>query len=451
MLGPMLPLRCASGAAPAVLLALAAVACDRTTAPPRNAILISIDTLRADHLGCYGYALPTSPRIDVFAREGVVFEATQSTAPWTLPAHASLLTGLWPSRHGARTVRDGLAPGVATLATRLSVHGYDTAAFVNSFFLGPGFGLERGFARFDQIEEDHSPRGAAPGIVDTALAWLDQPRDRRFFLFLHFFDVHSDYRSEPAIEALFVEQRGPEDGTTRQIRGLAALTSRPPEAVELLSRLYDAGIRQLDLELGRFLDALERSGRASDTLVVVTSDHGEEFGEHGSLLHGSTHYEEMLRVPLLLRGPGLPAGLRIDTPVSLVDVAPTLLDVLGVGPDGAPDGRSLRPLWEGRGADGEDPRALIAEAAPALEGDRLVAVRMGPYKLVVDESDGSRALYDLTSDAGEREDVAADHAYLVDHLSRVAEQRAVRRAGGPVLPLPAKRRAQLRALGYAVE
>jgi arylsulfatase A-like enzyme len=341
---------------------------------------------------------------------------------------------------------------VPTLATTLSPHGYDTAAFVNHFYVGAHFGFQRGFARFEYVESDYSQRGAAPGIVDAALAWLDQPRDERFFLFLHFFDVHSDYRSRPEIEALFAEQRGPEDGTAKQIMGLAALASPSAEAVALLSQLYDAGIRQLDQDLGRFLDAFEQSGRSSDTILVVTSDHGEEFGEHGGVSHGRTHYEEVLRVPLLMRGPGLPAGVRIDTAVSLVDVAPTLLDLLGIRPDGALDGRSLRPLWEGTGATDEEPRAVFAEAAPAPEGDQLVSVRMGPYKLVVDESDGSRALYDLSIDAGEGEDVAADHPDLVDRLSRrVAEHRAARRAGRPVLPLTAERRAQLRALGYAAE
>lgn len=422
----------------------------------RNLLLISVDTLRADHLGSYGHPRPTSPWLDALAAEGVLFEEALATAPWTLPSHASLLTGLYPSRHGVRTLHHALPREVPTLASRLTGEGYATGAVINQFYLTRHHEVVRGFEEVVPLASDQTARGAARRIARKGLQWLGD-REEPWFLFLHFFDVHSDYRSRPQVERRFVRRRSPKEGSTLQLMeisdGLEPLTD---ERAERLARLYDAGIRQLDGELERLFAALERRDRLAETLVVVTSDHGEEFGEHGGVSHGRTHYREMLHVPLLLRGPGIPAGRRVDEPVSVVDVVPTALDLLGVEPPPDLDGRSLRPLWTGK-AEGSgaralgEPRALFAEAAPGTTEDTLAAVRVGRYKLVVDQRSGERELYDLRADPAERDDLSAERPALADRLERrLAAHRARQRPPRRAEDLPPRRLEHLRALGYVV-
>jgi arylsulfatase A-like enzyme len=437
----------------ATLLAfsLATLACGAAERP-RNAVLVSIDTLRADHLGCYGHPLPTSPHLDALASDGVLFEDVSSTAPWTLPAHASLLTGLYPNRTGVRTLHHALPADVDTLATRLALQGFETMAVVNSLYLTRASGLDQGFARFEAIPEDQSAEGAAAHIVDTALAWLAKPPPAPFLLFVHIFDVHSDYRSRAEVERLFTERRSPVEGSSAQLMRLVGRGASPrAERAERLSRLYDAGIRQVDDELGRLFAALGSGERAADTLVVVTSDHGEEFGDHGSVLHGGTQHREILHVPLIMHGPGVPAGVRVSTPASLVDVVPTVLDLLGIAPPADLDGRSLRASWAEPRASGAT-RPLFAEAAPAVRGDTRLAVRLGRYELLVDDAAGTRALYDLETDPRETRDVAAEQPSEVERLAGLlAAHRSTLRQGARSGPISDAQLRQLRALGYVVD
>jgi arylsulfatase A-like enzyme len=435
-----------------VLLAGLLPACHADpTAVARGAVLISIDTLRADHLGLYGESLPTSPRIDAFAREGVVFETVRSTAPWTLPAHASMLTGLYPSRHGARTASHSLADDVPTLAEILSARGFATAAVVNGGFLNPRFGLDRGFGEYVLVPSAEDRRkGAAPGIASWAIAWLERHAHGRFFLLVHVFDVHSDYHSERRFERIFAPREGRFDGSTEQM-GLVNhgdLQISPAQA-EHLSRLYDAGIRQLDHDLSPLLDYLADPARTRSTLVVVTSDHGEEFLEHGGLLHTRTHYEELLRVPLILRGAGLPAGRRVEAPVSLVDLAPTLLARLGVEapPELALDGRDLAPLWSGE-ASVSDGRLFFAEAAPSLDSDTLRSVTDGRYKLIRNLETGSAELYDLAEDPGEQHDLIGRESAVAAELGAALDRFSETQRLGRPLEIPEEMQEELRALGY---
>ncbi len=429
-----------------VLCAVLAVGC--RPHPAENAILISIDTLRPDHLGLYGHERPTSPNLDRFAAGGAVFEQALSTAPWTLPAHASMLTGRYPSRHGLRTDQHRLRADVATLADCLHPRGFVSAAFVNSAFLLPRSGLNRGFDTYELVPEKETPRGRAALITRLALDWLEAHRRERFFLFLHYFDVHSDYASLERYERRFAPEHGRLSGRTLELRLIrAGLVSIGAEDAEHLARLYDAGIRQLDDNLAPLLAWLEGAGRLEDTVVALTSDHGEEFLEHGSVLHGHTHYEELLRVPLVLRGASVPAGARIRTAVSIADVMPTLLGVLGVpAPDGL-DGRDLRGLWEAPGAMARD-RPLFAETS-AVHTEGLSSVRMGRHKLIHDLRTDRSELYDLEQDPLEGRDLASERLGVLEELRALLRELAGESVPSEQAPprSPAVEE-RLRALGY---
>jgi arylsulfatase A-like enzyme len=427
-----------------------ALACTRDEeSTPRNLILISLDTVGAKHLGAYGHDRPTSPNLDAFAADGILFENAIAPAPWTLPSHASLFTGLYPNLHGARILESSLADDVPTLAGVLSDHGFASAAFVNGIFMAEIFGLARGFDTYEFIPEDHSARGAASRISDRALAWLEEQRGRRAFLFVHYFDVHSDYRSQARFERLFDARRDLVNGTTDQllevIRGEIALG---PNEVEALERLYDAGIRQLDDDLGQLFAQLASRGWLEDSLIIVTSDHGEEFMEHGRVLHTRSHYDELLRVPLIFRGPSLPGGLRVATPVSLVDVAPTVSGLLGVPFPAGGDGRDLRPLWESPGSPPAE-RLIFSEGGPSHKVDAYRSVRDERHKLWIDLETGRQELYDWLEDPGEVRNLLSERPDVAVRLGAAIEARAEQRRDNPHTPqLPPETEEQLRQLGY---
>jgi arylsulfatase A-like enzyme len=421
-------------------------------APPRpkNLVLVSIDTLRASLLGCYGYARPSSPTLDALAQRGVLFERALATAPWTLPSHASLLTGLYPSHHGVRRAGAVLPADVVPWAERLRALGFATAAVVNSRWLAEESGLQRGFDDFLQVD-DAVDRREPSAVGAFAEGWLAQGRREPFFLFVHFYDVHSHYWSLPAYEAQFLRPYGgPVDGSTAQLRAVRDGELALGKAdVRHLVDLYVAGIRQLDDVLARFVGVLRSEGLLESTLLVITSDHGEEFLDHGGVMHGRTQYEEVLRVPLILAGPGVPAGVRVREPVSLVDVLPTASALLGhAAPEGL-DGLDLGPLWQGpRASLGE--RMLFSEADWRNEEDDVLrAVRFGRWKLVHDRRTGARRLYDLARDPRERVDVQADHPELVARLAAALDElaRGAREASVPGALEPEEIE-RLQALGY---
>jgi arylsulfatase A-like enzyme len=416
-------------------------------APPPRVVLVSVDTLRADHLGVYGYGRPTSPGIDALAREGILFEDVSAPSPWTLPSHASLLTGLYPTRHGLKAHDRYLPSTVPTLAALLGRAGFVTAAVVNSYNLGPRFGLDRGFQEFLYVEERADQVEPSTRITDQATAWLRQHRDRRLFLFVHYYDVHSDYRSRPHYEEQFVSPyRGPADGTTAQLmayrEGRVRLARK--DAAHLVD-LYDAGIRQMDDELQRLVSFLREEKLIDGTLFVLTSDHGEEFLERGGVLHGRTQFQEVMRVPLLMRGPGLPAGRRDPAPASLLDVMPTVLALLQVDAPASLDGEDLLRAGANR-----DARYLFGEADHNnAQPDITRAVRHRGYKLHFDRLSGRRMLFDLGRDPGERDDrAAAEPAVVADLKARLDRFMQIRGEAGPPARLTPEEVEKLRSLGY---
>lgn len=387
------------------------------TPAARNLVIITIDTLRADRVGTYGYAPARTATMDRLARDGVKFTHAYATAPITLTSHASLMTGRYPAGHGARHNGMRLDLKTPTLADRLSQAGFATGGFVAAYPLDRRFGLIKGF----QTYGDHMPpsrNGRAvnerPGraVVDEALAWLARHRGTRFFLWVHLFEPHAPY-GDPA------DPRG----LTPQVR-------------------YDNEVAEADVQAGRIIDALGPD-RLS-TLVVVAADHGEAFGEHGEVGHSIFVYDTTLRVPLILSGGGLPRDRTIADPVALIDVAPTVLRMLGVASFDA-DGIDLAPALNGLSLPARD---LYAESfAPLLDfgWSPLQSLRSRQWKYI----EAPRPeLYEIVQDPGETRDLSKSEAASLTAF----HDRTVRQAGGVLQTessIDPETRARLQALGYA--
>jgi arylsulfatase A-like enzyme len=429
-----------------------------------NVLLVSIDTLRADHLGSYGYARETSPFLDGVAESGVRFDTAFSTSSWTLPAHGSLLTSRLPHGHGADHAGARLHASVPTLAEVLRGAGYRTAAVVSWFYVSRRYGFDRGFEHFEERlpeAESLAESARAAEVVDAAMRWLDTA-DEPFFLFVHIFDPHIHYDPPEPFASMFdPDYEGSIDGRLETLRpyisgrGAAAktLAQRDRDHVEAL---YDGEIRYVDAQLERLFSGLDAGVRAR-TLTVVTSDHGEEFGEHGSMEgHQWTLYDEVIRVPLLLRGPGVEAGV-VDALVSTLDIAPTLLDLLGVAAPDSFAGHSLRPLL----ADGAPVRELVF--AETRRMNRRFALRDPRRKLVYTQPgrtpfgepiQGGFELYDLVSDPAEQRNLWPEERLTARPL--VADLEAFmaqigRDSGAPPpdrVEFGRDERDRLRALGY---
>ncbi len=418
-----------------------------------NILLISIDTLSPRMLGCYGYDRSTSPFIDKLAAEGGMFEAAYATSPWTLPSHASLLTGLYPRNHSLKSHRWKLPQGVVTLAGYLRSRGFVTAAVVNAHNVGQRYGLDRGFNQFELVPMNIKEIGPT-AVEDRAHIWLDQVMKKPFFLFLHFYDIHSDYVSLQEYEDMFVSPfyDGPFDGTTRQLLSYWK-EEIPVDSTDRqhLIDLYVSGIRQIDDGIERIFQHLEQLGLDETTLIVITSDHGEEFFEHGSVLHGRTQYEEVMRVPLIIRGPGVAAGRRIPGSVSLIDVMPSIVSYLGLPPLEGVDGLDVSLLWSGEDSTSRSPvRFIFGEADHNNEYEDMTrSVRFGRYKLILNRITGEYQLYDIEAGPRELEDMADAQPEVADFLLRqLTEFMKDERAGVELPTLSRDKREELEALGY---
>jgi arylsulfatase A-like enzyme len=475
----------------AAILALAAVACPEREGTPPNVILISADTLRADHLNVYGYdERPTSPRIDALAAEANLFEVHVAAAPWTTPSHLSLLTGLTPTRHGVtggdRALRDALhgdgvlhrlPASIETLAEALAAQGWSTGAFTGGTTLDPRIGFGQGFGVYDTSMVKLNREK-----VDRVLRWIDS-QEEPFFLFWHTFEVHAPYVAPTFLEDVLPGPRAralgsrlqalPEKGGWIQVRAAKrVMRSHHAYTPEVARALYDGGIRSFDRWLGELLDFLDERGLDERTLLVLTSDHGEQLGEAGRPapfgdgfynVHGHTLHEELVHVPLIIRLPGQKAGRRIPDVTSAIDVMPTILDLLGLPIPPVVQGRSLRPLWE---APGEwKPRAALSESLS--EGEEMKGLRGDRYKLVLSipassvqargrsfvPPDAAASLFDLMRDPGERHDLlgaesegpAAQRAQQMDRELRGRLEAAGAPETGVVAPETLE---GLRALGY---
>jgi len=433
-------------------------------APRRGArlVLISIDTLRPDHLGCYGYERQTSPFIDGLAAESLVFDDVYSHSNNTAPSHLTMLSGVLPGVHGVDHRSPAApAPDVPLLAELLAARGYDTAAFADGGYVSAPFGFARGFDRFASAYEPFDRK------LDGIEQWIEAAGDGPAFLFVHTYGVHAPY-VPPSGHALFadsdyagvlrsrvmglqtrVEVGGGVDAMGAMMESFWEGTSDFDEQDRrYLVDVYDECIHGVDAGVGRLLAALDAAGWMDDAWIVLTSDHGEAFREHGTFQHRQL-YQEELRVPLIIRPPGgLPVSRRVAATAGLADLAPTLLAALGIEVPRAMQGRSLMPL------SGLVPRAVLSAAG---EGDEFHARVHDGRKLLL-RSGGRREAYDLHADPRESHDLlhADDEPeWVAEWAAALAEGRAEddalrARLGDPrpLEGLDAELLDTLRALGY---
>ena len=408
------------------------VSCQRPRAPapqslrPYNVVVITIDTLRPDHLHCYGYGRIETPTIDRIAHSGVLFENGVTQTPLTPPSHASIFTGLNPPSHKVRDTGGFiLSPSTPTLASLLQEKGWYTAAFVSSAVLKKRFGFDHGFAVYDdkmprpgnrqEFLEDAERR--AGDTVDRAVKWLDSRSDKPFFLWVHLYDPHTPY-DPPS-----------------------------PFREQYKDRPYDGEIAYADRELGRLMDSLGRKSPPEKTLVAVLSDHGESLGEHGEYSHGVFLYDATLRIAYLLSGPGVPSGQRVTQQARTIDLLPTILELMGSPAPAGVEGASLVPLFSGKDAGTAVSYAETLFPKINLGWAELRGIRTNQWKYI---RAPKPELYDLRQDPRETHNVLAEHPYEVRKLE--AQLAAVTRSAGAekveTTPMDERTLAQLKSLGY---
>ncbi len=446
-----------------------------------NIIFILVDTLRADRLGCYGDPRGLSPTMDALAGEGVMFERTIATAPWTLPSVASFFCGYYPSVHKVTSYQEALRSAqvagkvryfgeqFTTLAEILRANGYETAGFSANPFVTAKFGFAQGFEHFDSSFAANTTPGRV--VNAAALQWLRQRKsDKPFFLYLHYMDVHDPYKAdaeyvEPLVDAVrrMADKRlltAAERQRHRRFFAKSAVAYRNNPRHRALFRYaeywrarYDAGVPQINAYLADLRGQVERLGLWADALVIVTADHGEALGEHHIWAHGLSAHQDQLHVPLILRWPHhLPAGKRIRRTVRLFDVMPTILDLVGIRPPDGIQARTLAGLIRGGGA--YDAIAL-AEAVKQRPQEKALVV--GKWKLLAFMAKNRYELYDLDADPLERHDLAADQpdqlARLRGLLARQLEENAAlgRDVKAQSTGISAQERARFQALGYFEE
>jgi arylsulfatase len=450
-----------------VLALVGFVARDRAYAPHRpDVVMIAIDTLRADHLHCFGNDWIRTPHLDALARDGVRFTRCYATAPWTLPSFASIFTGLTPSHHGAvGGTREVLDDRFTTLAEHLGRAGYRTNGAVSVKWLTLPFGTAQGY-NCELPLESPGPLEGGPLVTALGRAMFDLPRDKPLFTFLHYFDAHAPYAPPPPFARMYYEgdERAPGVPVLDFLRSTAnAAPNRGGGMYDWLAgvtdlqfpaREYAAGVSYTDDHVGQIVAELKRRGRYDDTLIIVVADHGEHLGEHGLWFTHALPYQETLHVPLLVKLPhGRAAGRLIDAPVSTLDILPTLLDWLDLPAAEEGDGRSLRNLVEGH--DRGDASLLVAEQGSEPDNFSKSLI-VWPWKTIYFRTPAGERyeLYDLGRDPDEQHDLAASHP---DDLARLSvrlralfeEQRPISAAAasGPA-ELDARARRQLRSLGY---
>lgn len=431
-----------------------------------NVIVVTIESLRADHLGCYGYELPTTPHLDRFAGEAIRFDHAYAITSWTLPSHAALLTGLYPGAVQVTEPHDKLSDSYVTLAERLAEAGYHTAAFVSGPFLRAPYNLNQGFSLYDDGPSAVTQETAHGDVTNPAMergvtGFLRSAPEEPFFLFAYFWDVHYDFIPPAPYDTMFVAEGMEPFDASRFEWNAEIRPDMSPERLRYVVSQYDGEIRSTDEMFGRLFGVLREEGLWEKTAILITSDHGEEFFEHGAKGHKHNLHVETLQVPMLFKPPGEVRPAVDGRVASLLDVAPTVLDLCGLG--GARDlpGRSLL------GPSESAPAELFHELSLTYYGYVIgggyvgtktfdsFALRRGDHKYVRHPRQGGERLYDVVRDPAETRDLSDSLAaelplfregveeYLAGNETIAGEHGESGEAA-----LSAEERERLEALGY---
>jgi len=437
----------------------------------QNVILISVDTLRADHLGCYGYERETSPHIDTLAQEGVTFLNTYASSPWTLPSHVSLLTSLHGVRHQVYHDNESMDPILVTLADVLRQYGLFCAAFTGGGFVSSIYGFSKGFDTYSEDAGNVFSQDSAEHLFYLVSEWLDSHKDKGFFLFMHTYQPHNPYDCPYPYKTMFLN----EEAKWRHLDLMNFLGGKPgifkaltEEERQNVIDLYDGEIRYTDEKLiGPLVEKLKKTGIYDQTMIVFTSDHGEEFYDHQGWGHGHSLYDESLKVPLVIKFPGSRfKGKRILNFVSLVDIFPSILEELGIRLRGLEmDGESLFPVI--RGGEKEN-RMFFADIASNVLDSHIpqrISTNRGEEKLILNDKFSKEDLkfflspplalnpvevYDLIQDPKEQRNIADRRSELanqmIQEINKIYKEAKRRKTGK--LEIDEELRRKLKALGY---
>jgi arylsulfatase A-like enzyme len=447
--------------------------------PLRNVVLVSLDTLRADRIGAYGNPHGMTPNLDGFASQATSFEHAYAHFPNTLGSHASLFTGRYPSQHGLKTsYLNAFGPEVTSLARAFEGSGYATAGFTENAFVSSDFGFGFGFERYHNgPENDPDERfpGRSEATFQRGIEWLEQRPKAPFFLFLHTYDVHQPYMPKGArIEQVMADQGAEYEGRFEKYCGGLVEIAYNARTLELgeedlrqIERLYDAEVVELDAQVGQLLSELKRLDLDASTLVVLLSDHGEEMNEHGLIGHGESLFDEVMRVPLMFRLPGVvPAAKRVAPRIGLIDVGPTIAELAGIDPPFAPGPQRSRASWILGEPDASEAGPVFAElskSTSACEGEErgsfrtcavdLLSIRDAEYTYLHAATTGEEMLFRFPADSAEQHDVAAELPEVAARYRQLADDyRAQMRQSKPAtreVDIDPSTRDKLKALGYA--
>ena len=429
-----------------VFLVVSFLNCNKKSPPPRpNIILIVADTLRSDHLGCYGYLKNISPHLDEFSKDSLLFENAYAPIPSTLPSHVSIVTGLYPDVHQmfdeANNLDAGLykelSPRFSTIAEKLKEIGYKNIGIVSSIWLKDSFGFGRKFDYYHRVHESLTPSVKINEKVFTWLGWLMGEEQPKFFMFLHYYDPHSDpyikgknelpyYAPPPYFEKYCEGQSGilqiqnnvNSYATSFLMYSNVNRMRIEDDQVESIISLYDAGVAFFDSQIGKLFSELKRRGLYDQSLIIFTSDHGEEFREHGEFIHNQI-YEENIHVPLMIKFPGGRfANEKVESPVELIDIKSTILDYLEVPISSHVQGKSLLSLID------KSPKSanivICRQKTPA--GNKIYSLRDGRFKLIYNFHTLESELYDLNVDSLEKSNIAVSNKEEVARLQNKLEK-----------------------------
>jgi len=389
-----------------------------------NIILISIDALRADHLSCYGYHRNTSPNIDRLAGQGVLFKNSFSQATSTLPSHASIFLSQYVWRHKVDNRKKRLGNSVTTLAKILKDKNYITCAFVSGGFLSSIFGFDRGFEIYDEGTPGNRGRYKISSY-NKLLSWLESARNKKFFLFFHTYDVHSPYNPPSPYFDLYTKGRC-EGKHLRMSKGIMPkrlnASKLTPKEIDYIIAVYDGGINYVDEQLGKIFDKLDQLDIDDNTIIIVTSDHGEAFKEHGRLRHGHKPYIELVHVPLIMKGPGIPRNRIYENYVQHIDIVPTILEILNIPQREELQGRSLLSLMKNCEIQ-EYPKTYSwgkDKNKPQWPWPFSTSLRTKEWTYIMNQ-DGSDELYDKINDPKEQNNLIEKRPLIAQELKEELE------------------------------